>query len=297
MASTAPPAEPQLTAEQMQQTILRLQQELQELRTTQVAPAADRRSKINLRLKEPDTFHGKLKENVDRWLFQVEQYLRAAGETVDAYKVAFAAALLRDSAAAWWETVVEGNAKAGLDESECTWDLFQEGLKKSFRAVNRSDRARDQLATLQQRTSVSDYLHRFLDIAFDIKDFGDSERYDKFYRGLKAEVKRELKILGKPEEFATLVQEAERIDSALYEDKGHKRNEFRGQKYGSGGPEPMQLGAVTPAKTAVPDDGNSSKNHTKLTDDEKAQLRREGKCFRCRQKGHLAVNCPKARRQ
>jgi hypothetical protein len=31
----------------------------------------------------------------------------------------------------------------------------------------------------------------------------------------------------------------------------------------------------------------------KLTDDERAQYRAEGRCFRCRTQGHMARNCPK----
>ena len=31
----------------------------------------------------------------------------------------------------------------------------------------------------------------------------------------------------------------------------------------------------------------------KLTDAERDQLRREGKCFRCRQVGHISSQCPK----
>ena len=30
----------------------------------------------------------------------------------------------------------------------------------------------------------------------------------------------------------------------------------------------------------------------KLTDEERVQFRKEGKCFRCRQKGHMARECP-----
>ena len=31
----------------------------------------------------------------------------------------------------------------------------------------------------------------------------------------------------------------------------------------------------------------------KLTDAERENFRKEGRCFRCREKGHMAKNCPK----
>jgi hypothetical protein len=35
---------------------------------------------------------------------------------------------------------------------------------------------------------------------------------------------------------------------------------------------------------------------TKLTEEEKAQLRKRGACFRCRQDGHMSRECPKKNR-
>jgi hypothetical protein len=38
---------------------------------------------------------------------------------------------------------------------------------------------------------------------------------------------------------------------------------------------------------------NTTLPFKKLTDDERAQYRAEGRCFRCRTQGHMARNCPK----
>ncbi len=108
-----------------QQRIQELESRLLEL--TQTLRTQQQGSRISLRLKEPDTFSGRGKENVDRWLFQVEQYLRAAGESRDPYKVAYTASLLRGQALAWWERWVREEAKNGVDESFCPWSVFVEG--------------------------------------------------------------------------------------------------------------------------------------------------------------------------
>ena len=46
------------------------------------------------------------------------------------------------------------------------------------------------------------------------------------------------------------------------------------------GPVPMDVDATT-----IP--------FQKLTDAERDKFRKEGRCFRCREKGHMAKNCPK----
>jgi len=48
----------------------------------------------------------------------------------------------------------------------------------------------------------------------------------------------------------------------------------------SHGPAPMELGAVRSAGLKP------------LTEAEREQLRKEGACFRCREPGHLAKDCP-----
>ena len=40
-------------------------------------------------------------------------------------------------------------------------------------------------------------------------------------------------------------------------------------------------------------DATTTTNFKKLTPEERAQLAKEGRCFRCRLQGHVARNCPK----
>ena len=214
-----------------------------EARLATITPIS-RSSKIALRLKEPDTFFGKTSENVDRWLFQVEQYLRAADEDADSHRVAFAAALLRGTAAAWWENVCKENAADGKDESECTWIQFKENLTKCFRSVNREERARDQLAKLEQKTSVADYISRFTAIAFDISDLNHAEKYDRFFRGLKPNIRQQLVLKGKPATFDALMAEAERVDAVLFETSGRKFSGRSSFQFRNEAPQPMELGVI-----------------------------------------------------
>ena len=225
-------------AEESSALIARLEQLEAQLAAAVTTATSGRSTKITLRLKEPDLFHAKLNENVDRWLFQVEQYFQAVDENEDSHRVAFAAALLRNTAASWWEKVVRDNEKAGKEERECTWKQFKDGITSTFRSTNRVERARDQLARLTQRTSVGDYLSRFMALTFDIPDLSESEQLDKFFRGLKYNIRKQLKLKGKPTTFADMISEAQRIDSVLFE-PSNGLNQSRNT-----GAEPMELGAL-----------------------------------------------------
>lgn len=271
---------PVLTAEQ--QIIRQLQQQLAELQKSQ------HHSTFALRLKEPECFHGRQKENVDRWIFLVEQYFLAAKETDDASRVAFAGALLRDNAAAWWEYLVHTEERAGHREEGCTWATFKDLLQTQFRSVNREQRARDRLASLVQRKSVADYLTTFLRHTFDIPDLSESEKIDRFFRGLKPDVQKWMIMKGRPTSFAELVRVAENIDSTLFTANKTNRGSNWVQQTARNDPQPMELGAITQKEQSIP-----KEKKKKLTAEEREELRKAGKCFYCREQGHLAINCPK----
>lgn len=276
-SSSPPSSEPTAGATT---SITALEAKIQKLEAL-LASADKPRSTINIRLKEPDTFQGTYRENVDRWIFQVEQYLRAAGESDQHRVVPIAAALLRGNAAAWWESICRANASKGQDESLCTWDQFKTGLTKAFKSVNREERARTTFSETVQTNSVTNYVAKFNNVCFDLPDLSDSEKYHRFFEGLKPNIRKQIILKGKPETFEGLVSEAERVDYILYRmpkehysfkesDKTRAENE---------GPTPMQLGAVSNAP--------SKPKFEKLTPELRAQLEKEKKCKFCRQQ-----NCP-----
>lgn len=256
---------------------------------------------INVRLREPDVFHGRFSDNVDRWLFQVDQYLLAAGEVASERKVAVAGSLLRGPAAIWWERMVIENAMKGHSEAECTWEQFKSGIREYFRPINYKERARDKLVNLRQTSSVADYVARFTTVAFEVDDLSDAEKKDRFFRGLKPQVATEIAIKGEPETFEEMVKMAERIDALIYRRlpgtnrQFNRQVNFNGNKANgnnnnrnSDGPTPMELGSISRVNN-----NNDNQERTKLTPELRQQLIREGKCLYCREQGHIAVNCPK----
>jgi hypothetical protein len=133
----------------------------------------------------------------------------------------------------------------------------------------------------------------------------DDEKKDRFIRGLKSNTMKEVKLRC-PETFEEAVRMAVRLDSLLWRASDNSGKTGISQPR----PEPMDLDAITSnANPAIATRStvnnvnsrpsyrdmaarNSPPRRSKLTDAERAKLRREGKCFKCRQHRHLARECP-----
>ena len=65
---------------------------------------------------------------------------------------------------------------------------------------------------MEQRTSVQTYVHDFRELALQIPDLSEAEKLDRFLRGLKPRLQRELAIRD-PRTMDEAVNMAERIDT------------------------------------------------------------------------------------
>lgn len=234
-----------------------------------------RSSPAAVRPPKPDTFGGRREENVETWLFQVKQYLDLCKIEDEKTQVQMAAAFLKDTAAVWWRNRLTSSLAdlGGLN----TWSVFQTTLAGQFKPVNASKQARDRMARLRQTHSVQAYIHAFRSIALEIPSMTEEEKLDKFLRGLRDEIRVPVELRGPTsmEEAATF---AERVDAII-----HKNTTYR-PRYSpadNSGPIPMEIDAI---------------KRSKITDQERDQLRRTGGCFFCREIGHMARDCPRKRK-
>ncbi len=257
----------------------------------QVAPAVPAQPPANvhqpaphiLKPEKPSTFSG-LKETtrVTVWLFEVVSYFNAVSCHDPSQRIVYAAALLRGPAAVWYR-----NHKTTVERSTAqdftTWDAFSNALINEFHPANYQRVARDKLASLVQRNSVQNYAYQFRLAILDIDNISEEEKIDRFLRGLKPAIQRELE-LRPPATLQEAISIAERVDAVDYRmSRRQGMNNFTPRRPPlNSGPAPMQVDAITGRQPYV-----------KLTEAARAQLRAEGKCFYCREKGHSAFDCPK----
>jgi hypothetical protein len=272
---------PNLTAEQMAILIGQLQQRLETLETQPAQPnpalipvpaAAPART---WKPERPPIYTGKKSDALDSWVFKVEEYCDTL-HIPDGEQVRFARTLLQDHAATWWRMISPQILDLPDDQQ---WDQFKAQLKATFQPTNSKENARARLDKLKQTTSVLMYNSAFREIMMELPNMDEEDRIHIYIKGLKSHVASQVAMHG-----PTTLLEAQRLaDTAdtihfQYTSRPNTtqtryRNEYKG-------PAPMDLDAIG-----------------KLTPNERERLRRNGGCFRCRQLGHLARDCPMPNRR
>lgn len=169
---------------------------------------------------------------------------------------------------AFADALLRGDAliwRRSLDYVVEAWDEWKALLVTAFQPVNPVEGARDRLAGLRQTGSVRAYASIFRSVTLQIPKITDDEKKDPFIRGLKSKIFNEMKIKD-PRNFEEAVWLAVKLDS-----------------YGTSWRPKME---PDPRPMRQP-----------LTDRERTEYCEKGLCFKCRQKGHVARDCPENSRR
>jgi hypothetical protein len=233
---------------------------------------------------KPETFSGRRDgPEVDRWLFQLKQYFEFT-KMKDKEQVPYAALLLRDNAATWWQVRIQ-SAEQRLAAPIKDWDDFAQALKAQFKPANATERARDRLANAKQTSSIRAYNDLIRSLALEIPDIQETELLDRYKRGLKPHIKKEV-ILCQPTSLEKAMSLADEVDSILYE-PGHARTD--GKHHGNPKSKQHNQG---PKK--LPHDGATPMD---LDQGQTKPQRFQGTCFTCGAQGHMAKNCHRRKDQ
>ena len=240
--------------------------------------SVDNKFKIKLKLSmsllkpnKPDSFDGTRNAiTVRAWLHSVERYLRliqvGQDRKIDTQSgIEFASTFMTGTAANWWYTLVSDDAVPR------TWEAFKLAVETEFVPQDSVLRARDKLARLRQKTSVSAYLSEFRNTVLDIPGISDTEKLARFCEGLKPHILLEVRK-SNPLKFEAATTIALNVDGAYY---GAGFFSGRGSHWNAGSsvPTPMEIGNF---------EGNNAKQRQKY--------RRENRCFICHEVGCRSWN-------
>lgn len=188
-----------------------------------------------------------------------------------------------------------------------TWKELRTRLLQVFTPPDEEKAARHKLATLRQTGSCATYVSEFIQIQYTSKH---SNEYlmDRFEAGLKEEVLKAIvpfkSTMKSLEEYQNRAIE---IDNSLFYARQAQRQfgkkpdyYFTRDKYSQREQriqreqrEPSVSRTLVANNGPTPMDLDSNKiMTTKLTSEVRNQLKKEGKCFYCRQTGHLLGDCP-----
>ena len=165
----------------------------------------------------------------------------------------------------------------GMEVGFGTFTAFVEKFKKAFEPLSPVQDAITKLKALRQTSLAEDYVAAFQPLAARSGIAELAVLSDYFLSGLsRGLVKSVLSCATLPDSMEGYYELAVRLDL-----QWRKANEYsRGTKDSLSSSGKTTTMPTQPARLR------------KLTDEERASLASKGACFRCREKGHIAINCP-----
>lgn len=236
-----------------------------------------------LELRDVPEFSGAKGDNVRRYEKKLRRLLAFSGVT-EKQLVNAAILKLTKGAEVYIERFVEDQEAADEEYTLESLQDFIEALKKRYDDPSEQQRLRQKLRNLQQQGSVEKYNESFNNLLSKITSMEEDDEMFYYLQGLKSNVRGAV-AMSQPSNVAEAMRVADEYDRATYKPQSK-------QVGGAPNHHAKHVNQISSSRPQ-PQDPSTPKLQ-KLTPEERDRLMKAGGCFRCRQAGHFAKNCPKA---
>lgn len=222
-----------------------------------------------LRMAEPQPLTGR-GGAFHLWLYQVQSHLMVT-KTTGRRAIAYAASHMQGDALTWHYTRFPVGTTA-------SWGEYEAALIAHFTSPQERQQKLDDLHLLRQdRRPLREYIAAFETLTLGLMEVSEEHLLVAFRVGLNDEWKLKMGNLpAQPTTVHELKEALLRLDHTSTKPRAPQRTET----------------TTTTAAYNVLSGNRTTKSLPKLTEELRAQLRAEGRCFRCRERGHLAIDCP-----
>ena len=237
--------------------------------------------------KEPEAFDGS-REKAPTFVRSVQQYVRLMSHQFrsEEDKIVWALSYMSEGRAARWANMIFENHIETTDREKkiATWGDFVVMLRKEFISTNEIMLSAAQLRGLKQgEKSVDNYNTEFMDLMIRLGITDETALIAMYRTGLNYQIAEKVQMM---ENIPTGIDEWMKRASNFYNQGVLLRIE-RGSK-GDGN---SQGSFRRSPNNRFRKKGNA-RNRVMLTDKEKEEYRRNGKCFNCGKQGHRSFECP-----
>jgi Ty3 transposon capsid-like protein len=251
---------------------------------------------------EPENFNG-TRSKVEQFIGQLRRFMDLSnltdGSVPDARQVQYAAQYIVGEAMVWFDNQQTSATPIG------TVAELEERLRAHFQPYGVEKVARSKLRTLTQSHSVSAYNTVFMQTVQHLPKMDVADQVHAYIMGLKSHISHEMlikdpKTLQEAMDFAAFVE----VRMQNHRGGGFRHTGFVGApSYRASSSStsssattsaPMELGNIDQDNIEDQEINAIAGPLKKLSNEERDRLRKEGRCFRCRQKGHMSATCSKA---
>jgi hypothetical protein len=244
----------------------------------------------SLKVPQVESYGGDRKDDVDAWLFKLEETFHLAGVADDETRIMYAGQLLKGNAGTWFYSVRRDEAV----DRVTSWDEFHYRLKAHFVPTDQVKAARDEIYRMQQTGNVRDYTARFRHLASVIRVLPDAELKHLYQMGLKGRTKQELSMRD-PKTFRDAIEMAEKFEAVVYTTSSSYSSGWQDRAGDRTVTQPPPADGATPMELNAMEYGMMNgppRQYTEAETAERERRRRDRLCFECGSPDHTRNDCP-----